>query len=403
MKRTFAIISSMIVLAMLLSGCEKPLWMTMPDPSGKPAGEEPVTDWSGVADSCTFVLVDNFLDKERGVFWTTPDNVQPANNIYWQQAHAMDVLVYSYERIKDTDPALAEEYIGYFRKWYASDGGNYNDSHDSEGEYGAGGFFNAFTDDMCWICLTLLHMSEATGDDTYADTAREIYDNYIITRVWTGEEGLTGLPWQNNDAENARNACTNAPGCLVAARLYQKYGVEAYLDDAVMLYDYVEGNLLYDDGRVEEPPLSYTQGTFGEACRQLYDITGERKYLRKADAVLLYAMTSGRCTNNGLLRDEGTSMDQSIFKAVLIPYVVNYIMYDKATVSTKDRLYELLMDNAEALDASLDRTLFPQMYANYYWGTPFSGGVASMGAQTSGASLMEGVARLEKFLNENAD
>ena len=173
-----------------------------------------------------------------------------------------------------------------------------------------------------------------------------------------------------------------------------------------MLYDYMTTNYpLKDpnDGRVEEPPLTYTQGTFGEACRRLYHITGEAKYMRMAERVIKYAATDGRCLQDGLLRHEGTSMDQSIFKAVLIPYVVNYIMYDKATVSTKDRLYELLLDNAEALDASLGRTLFPQMYANYYWGTPFSGGVASMGAQTSGASLMEGVARLEKFLNENAD
>lgn len=402
MKRNYKIISALSVLAML-AGCEKPQWMTMPDPDGTVTGEETVArDWAGIADSCTFVLVDNFLDKETGVFWTTPDNVQPANNIYWQQAHAIDVLVYSYERIKDTDPELAAEYETYFRKWYDSDGGNYNNSHDSEGEHGAGGFFNAFTDDMCWICLTLLHISEATGDDMYADTAREIYDSYIITRAWTGEEGLTGLPWQNNDDNNARNACTNAPGCLVAAKLYQKYGEQDYLDDAVMLYDYVEGNLLYDDGRVEEPPLSYTQGTFGEACRKLYEITGVRKYLRNADEVFLYAMTSDRCTSNGILRSEGTTMDQSIFKAVLIPYVVNYITYGDATVTTKDRLQELLYDNAEALDENLDRTLFPNMYAGFYWGEPFTGEVASMGAQTSGASLMEGVARLEK-LNENAD
>ena len=50
---------------------------------------------------------------------------------------------------------------------------------------------------------------------------------------------------------------------------YRKFGGENYLEDAKMLYKYIVGSLLKSDGRVEEPPLTYTQGTFGEACRQL--------------------------------------------------------------------------------------------------------------------------------------
>ncbi|MCS3198390.1 glycoside hydrolase family 76 protein [Bacteroides thetaiotaomicron] len=42
---------------------------------------------------------------------------------------------------------------------------------------------------------------------------------------------------------------------------------------------------------MEEPPLTYTQGTFGEACRQLYHITQESKYMDKAKQVINYAAT----------------------------------------------------------------------------------------------------------------
>ena len=45
-------------------------------------------------------------------------------------------------------------------------------------------------------------------------------------------------------------------------------------------------------------PLTYTQGTFGEACRQLYHITQEREYMRKAELVINYTMTSDRCLQN---------------------------------------------------------------------------------------------------------
>lgn len=349
----------------------------------------PVIDWTSAADSCTFVLVEQFMNKEKGTFWKSPKNVGGGSyNIYWQQAHAMDVVVYAYERIRNKNPELADTYENYFRLWLENKANNYN--HDKNDETG---FLNPFTDDMCWICLTLIHMSEATSDDIYVNMAKTVYDTHIITRARTDAKGI-GLPWKSND--ESRNACTNAPGCLVAAKLYKKYGTENYLNDAKMLYDYIVKNLLKGDGRVEEPPLTYTQGTFGEACRQLYHITQERQYMRKAEEAINYTMTSDRCLQNWILRDEGTSMDGSIFKAVFIPYAVNLALDEKTSDYVKKRIILFLQDNATVLWKNLDRSLFPEMYCNYYWGKVFpSGDVASMGAQTSGASLMEGVARLE--------
>ena len=355
---------------------------------------DPVIDWTAVADSCTFVLVEQFMNKEKGTFWKSPKNVSGGSyNIYWQQAHAMDVIVYAYERIKNKNPELADTYENYFRLWLKNKANNYN--HDKNDETG---FLNSFTDDMCWICLTLIHMSEATGDDIYINMAKTVYDTHIITRARTDAKG-TGLPWKSND--ESRNACTNSPGCLIAAKLYKKYGTENYLNDAKMLYDYIVKNLLKGDGRVEEPPLTYTQGTFGEACRQLYHITQERQYMRKAEEVINYTMTSDRCLQNWILRDEGTSLDGSIFKAVFIPYAVNLALDEKASDYVKKRIILFLQDNATVLWNNLDRSLYPEMYCNYYWGKVFpSGDIASMGAQTSGASLMEGVARMLANLAE---
>lgn len=355
---------------------------------------DPVIDWTAVADSCTFVLVEQFMNKEKGTFWKSPKNVSGGSyNIYWQQAHAMDVIVYAYERIKNKNPELADTYENYFRLWLKNKANNYN--YDKNDETG---FLNSFTDDMCWICLTLIHMSEATGDDIYINMAKTVYDTHIITRARTDAKG-TGLPWKSND--ESRNACTNSPGCLIAAKLYKKYGTENYLNDAKMLYDYIVKNLLKGDGRVEEPPLTYTQGTFGEACRQLYHITQERQYMRKAEEVINYTMTSDRCLQNWILRDEGTSMDGSIFKAVFIPYAVNLALDEKASDYVKKRIILFLQDNATVLWNNLDRSLYPEMYCNYYWGKVFpSGDIASMGAQTSGASLMEGVARMLANLAE---
>ena len=150
-----------------------------------------------------------------------------------------------------------------------------------------------------------------------------------------------------------------------------------------------------DEDRVEEPPLSYTQGTFAEASRILYHITGERSYMSKAGQVLKYCLTGNRTTDSGLLRSEGESMDQSIFKAVFVPYAVNFVLDSDADASIARAVKEKLLQNAEALDRNLDRTYYPSMYCNYYWGTAVRpGSTVQMGAQASGASLIENVARM---------
>ena len=350
--------------------------------------------WAALADSCTTVLIDNFMDKSKGTFWSTPNDVEKSSTyIYWQQAHALDVVLYAFNRIKETDPNRAAVYLEYIQKWFDNDANNYNNSKDNEGDYG--GFYNDYTDDMCWICLTLLRMTEFTGVSKYADAARNIFDRYVWPRATEGPKGIS-LPWTSYDKDvNNKNACTNTPACLTAALLYKKYKQASYLDIAKKLYNFNIANMP-DADRVEEPPLTYTQGTFGEACRQLYHITGEQAYMDKAGKVLYYAVSSNRCTDSatGILRHEGTSMDQSLFKAVYIPYAVNYILDEKADKYNKAAIQEKLILCAETLSKNLNRRMYPRMYADYFWGSTFSEGIPSMGAQASGASLIEGVARL---------
>lgn len=101
------------------------------------------------------------MNKSKGTFWSTPKDMSDESTyIYWQQAHAMDVVIYSYKRIKDTNKQLAATYRTYFERWYANHANNYHRNPSDET-----GFLNDFTDDMCWICLTLIHLSEATGDE----------------------------------------------------------------------------------------------------------------------------------------------------------------------------------------------------------------------------------------------
>lgn len=355
------------------------------------------TDFSGKADSLNTVFTNQFLNTQKGTFWSTPKDIDKASQfIYWQQAHAMDVLIYAYERhTKDGNSTMATRYKMYMNRWYNNKANNYSG--------GATGFENPFTDDMLWICLTLTHMSEALENNTYANTAKKVFDNTIMKRATEDEKGLW-LPW-NTDEGSGPNACTLAPACLLAAKFYLRYNDEKYLEYAEKFYEYLQKNICNTDGRVEEPPLTYTQGTMAEACRILYHITKKIVYKAKTELYLNYAFTSNRCTSNGLLRHEGTSMDQSLFKAVLIPYAVNFVLDEKMSVTKRRDIVKLLHANAEALWKNLDKEAYPnKMYCPYYWGEPYDASqTASMGAMASGASLLENVTRMDIALTTKDD
>ena len=143
------------------------------------------------ADSMVNAFIESFMIKSKGVF---NDMYQKyAFNAYWTQAHAMDVIIYCYERHKEDNKTLANKYKSYMSLWYSNKANNYAGSAaSSSGNYTM--FENPFTDDMCWITLTLLHMSEATGLSKYYTAAKGIFDNYIIKRANEDEE--TGGLWQ---------------------------------------------------------------------------------------------------------------------------------------------------------------------------------------------------------------
>ncbi len=364
------------------------------------------------ADSMVNAFIESFMIKEKGVF---NDMYQKyAFNAYWTQAHAIDVVIYNYQRHKQDNRTLANKYLSYIKLWYKNKANNYAGAAASSTTvpntrtvYKM--FENPYTDDMCWITLTLLHIGEATGTAAYSTIARQVFDNYIIKRANEDEEtGGLWLPW-NTDAGSGPNACTQSPATLIAAKLYQKDGTANYLDYAKRLYAYTAKNIVKSDGRVEEPPLTYTQGTFGEACRILYHVTDEatsvkNKYRTLAYTYINYAFTSTRCTNGkNILRHEGTSGDQSIFKAVLIPYAVNYVLDTAMPTTNRKNIADLVQKNTKELCSHLNWDRYPIVFCNFDWTKPWTGEDkdASMGAMCSGASLLENTARMQKAIIQN--
>ena len=104
---------------LLYMGCKaEPEWVNLIAQQEQEKGQEEKREeadsefkWANLADSCTTVLINQFMNKPKGTFWASPANESNnSGNIYWQQAHAMDVVIYSYQRIKDKNPNLADTY-----------------------------------------------------------------------------------------------------------------------------------------------------------------------------------------------------------------------------------------------------------------------------------------------------
>ena len=98
---------------------------------------------------------------------------------------------------------------------------------------------------------------------------------------------------------------------------------------------------------------------------------------------------------NWILRDEGTNMDGSIFKAVFVPYAVNLALDDDTSDFVKKRIKTFCWTMPKHCGKIWIEENILLCIAIIIGGSMFpSNEIASMGAQASGSSLMEGVARM---------
>lgn len=358
-------------------------------------GIESRYDWDAAADSAVNVLVDRFMDKNTGTFWTISDNVDPRLSTYnyWPQAHAMDVIVDAYLRIKDSDPERAGQYEKYMASWHKNRANNYNGPD----------YYNAYTDDMEWIVLTLLRMYEATGVQEYFDFARDTYDKWIITR-WTDDENGGGIRW-SLDAGNSKNACSNGPAAICAMRLYGFTSEQKYLDDAVKIYGWLSENLYNPStgmvadnmagGKVNGGALSYNQGTFMGAAHLLYKATKDSRYLAEAMKAARHQMDSR--STDGIMNAEAdkANSDNALFKGIFIRYatlMVNDTVFDFRFM---EELKRYISQNAiTCWSDGIDKSEGSDMFFNYDWRSPYTGENGYLNPQVSATTLIEAMTRL---------
>ena len=77
---------------------------------------------------------------------------------------------------------------------------------------------------MEWIVLAQLRMFESTGQEAYFAKAKQMYNDWIWP-TWGSEDEAPwygGITWKT-DIKKSKNACSNGPAAIIAARIYTMY------------------------------------------------------------------------------------------------------------------------------------------------------------------------------------
>lgn len=190
------ILSLFILLALFGCGNDN-------EPSGNEPEEENRIDWYAAANSSSSTLANLFWNG-GGKYFNYDSNGNEDFH-YWPQAHALDVLIDAYQRTGET------KYKNYFGQWF-------------EGVKIKNGntFYNEYYDDMEWNALAILRAWQVTGETKYKEAALEIWE--YIKVGWNDNAG-GGITWKKGQ-EYSKNACSNGPAAILAARLYQEFGDE---------------------------------------------------------------------------------------------------------------------------------------------------------------------------------
>lgn len=384
LRGTTVIKSALIALLVVFGSCSDDDGYDFynQEPNKPPVEEEPEYDWEEIADDMQQDLVTVYLFQD-GVFKESPNN---SRFHYWWNAHALDVLVDGYVRTGKN--SYVSRMKALVQGMEIHNGGTYN---------------NVFVDDMEWLGMASLRAYEATGDQRFKEVAQLVWEQ--IQLAWSEVFG-GGLQWKM-DEPFGKNACSNAPGSILALRLHQvdenpedlEWGKKIYQWQKETLVDPQTG-LVWDhislvNGQEvikKDWIFTYNVGTYIGAGVELYEATGELVYLNDAIRSAKAVLDSGVLKDGSILKDEGQG-DGGLFKGILVRYLTQLAQNPDVDDNTARRLREFLQHNAITMveDGMLDS---PKLVGPSWSKRPE--GITDLSTQLSGMMLIEAVARLQE-------
>lgn len=365
------------------------------------------TYWHDMAEGMSQALMRHFWGAnfegypDRYYFNYESNLANMTTNHYWPQAHAMDVIVDAYIRTS------SQQYLNIYPLWWKG-APEYNFSGNETDSW-----WNEFVDDMEWIALAQLRMFETTEDDKYFLKAKQLYDDWIWS-TWGPENEdpwRGGITWKT-DVNKSKNACSNGPAAIIAARIYTMYdnidnpgnkSRQEYLHESIKIYTWLRDVLfdsatgrLFDNinshGKISPDIYTYNQGTFIGAACELYNITGDKQYLIDAVNAANYVIEY-MSTNNGVLSD-ATSGDGGLFHGIFFRYFVKLINQPDLDEDTRLKFHKYITLCATVM-AENGVSKENMLYGGRWWSAPKSPKGVSLTSHLSGCMLMEAMCVLE--------
>lgn len=240
-------------------------------------------DYKKVAVEYTKMMIKDYYSR-GGTLKTTPTQ---GISVVWGVGAFAETLTEAY-RLAPDDPDIRQAYLmmldttiqKYRAEMNTRDGKivYYNASAGNTGDY--------YYDDNEWIALVYLEAYQMLGDQKYLTYAEEILE--LIWFGWDEEEG--GIHWKGD--HSGPTTCSNGPAVIAYATHYQLTQNETSLTRAKTVYEWTrdtanmrEGDL-YKDSKGNGWKANYNQGTMIYSGALLYEITGEKDYLKQAAATV---------------------------------------------------------------------------------------------------------------------
>lgn len=375
--------------------------------SSQLADQSSQPNWQQMADGMTNALIKRFWGaefpgyKKRYYFNYGSDLSNMTTEHYWPQAHAMDVIVDAYMRTGD------KKYLDMYPLWWKG-APKFNFSGRKEDAW-----WNPFVDDMEWMVLAQIRMYESTSDKKYLKKAMQMYNDWIWPQ-WGPEDEAPwygGITWKT-DVEKSKNACSNGPAAIIAARLYNFYDVagmkgkkprEEYLKEAKKIYHWLKSTLLQPSGAVADNMarngeinrkwiFTYNQGTFLGAAHELYKITGDKQYL--ADAVKAADYVIEHMSRNRGVLGNATEGDGGLFHGIFFRYFVKLINDETLDTATRRKFHAYLTHLATVM-AEHGVNKNTMLYGGRWWKAPADNALVGLTPHVTGCMLMEAMCVLK--------
>lgn len=369
--------AGLALISLLMFACKKEEKRVFPpEPVPAPA----VVDWAAAADAAQLALDAQFYNQAQNYFNQNNDGHTGFN--YWWNAHALDVYVDAYKRTKDAKYLTKMKTL--LKGCYVKNGNTYK---------------NTFYDDMEWWALACLRAYEATGDAEYKQAADQLW-TWIKVGWTTVKNG--GIMWASGSPDS-KNACSNAPAAIIAARMYQLDKKDDDLVWAKKIYTWMKTyvvesarGVVWDAyGNTSETAIyTYNQGTWLGAGLELYLITQDKVYLQDAIRNANYVMNDQtRFSPSGILKGENTG-DGGLFKGIFIRYMTQLLLKNAADDYTKELYLKYLKNNGQSLATKATRA--PENVFGPDWATKPGSKTGDCSVQLSGVMLFEALDELKR-------